>query len=505
MNLANESSNRFVTRTAIARLLLGCVLCVGGSLVWMAVVKTASMLLANSLNSPKIAASLVHRIQLRHHAEPLIHIENPGYPRVDQYTTLAGQPVSLNVREKTRLNSGPFYVSQSGQPDYYHHGELRSWRVEDAPVPMPWTYRHSIFRVPQQIGRFGESWYFVWPDRPGGSGFFVGYNDFTKGRIGYLGLSGKSETRPAESDQFPAWDADPRGVALLNGSGYGMPFSSQSWYGSELQINDVPQETGTLLLSPRRDAIHLVNLTRGAVSGRTDLPDRLSGFTTRTVIRDEWPPRSERQLVLIWPDRLEFTTTALESLQTIRLPDELRNRPLTMAEQDGSQWVAAAEEPYRRGMISRKYELLWFTTAGEVTRREHLTLPFDYNFWDETDFHQLLSFMPVSLSRIVLREWYGHFWRFQDGSTRQPGEPPSLAVLQRGLRIYVGRYPWIVWPCLASGLPFAIACCWRLRKNGSWLDRLSWPPLVYLFGLVGWVAFVTHRSKRFCDAHRPRK
>ena len=492
--MANDPSKRFVTRTAIARLLLGCVLCVGGSLVWQAVVKLASRWLANRMNAPKLAKRSVHTVQLRHHAEPLIRIENSGDGPVHRYTTLAGQPVSLNLREKARLDSDSFYCSPSAQPVYFHHLEFHSWRIEDAPVPMPWTNRLSLFRVPQQIGRFAESWYFVWPDRPSGSGYFVGYNDFTKGRIGYLGLSGTSETRPAESDQFPAWDADPRSAALLTASGYGMPFSNQSsWH--ELQINDVPQETGTLFLSPQRDAIHLVNLTRGTVSGRTGLPDRLSGVSTRTVIRDELPPRAERQLVLVWPDRLEFTTTSLESLQTVKLPDELRNRQmLTLAEQAEGQWVAVATaEAYRRGLTSLKHDLVWFTTAGDVTRREQLTLPVDYDFWDETDFHCALSFLPASLNRVVIQAWYGDIWDGADGLIRRPGEPPSLAVLQRGLRIYVGRSPWIVWPCLASGLPFAIACCWRLRKNGSWLERLTWPALVYLFGLVGWVAFVTRR------------
>lgn len=83
----------------------------------------------------------------------------------------------------------------------------------------------------------------------------------------------------------------------------------------------------------------------------------------------------------------------------------------------------------------------------------------------------------------------------QDGKVlRQPDEPLTWSLQLRALQITIRRLGWIFWMGLLSGIPFAALCVWRQRTLPvSNFDRVAWPLLLCVFGIVGWVAFLTHR------------
>ncbi|MBC7816442.1 MAG: hypothetical protein IAG10_06075, partial [Planctomycetaceae bacterium] len=81
----------------------------------------------------------------------------------------------------------------------------------------------------------------------------------------------------------------------------------------------------------------------------------------------------------------------------------------------------------------------------------------------------------------------------------KPGERLTLSSAFRAMDRYIRGGVGVGWTalvlCLLSGIPFAVLC-WRKQRlfGASRSECFAWMLLVYSFGLVGWIAFVTHRE-----------
>ncbi len=495
---------------AIVRWLLGCVLCFGGAMVWSLVAMWSAKWLERTLNAMPTNAEY-HSILLRDHAEPIVHMqrvvnERQAITHHVGFTTLDGQPVSLEPGAEHLITSKNVSAYLFNFPQYFSSSGESTRLIIDSFGPWPWSQRTSYFGVTGQQGQHALSWFFLWPDHPGGTGYWVGYDIVTKRRVGYLGKSGLTASIPPIADQFPAWDAESHHAARIMGGDPNYYYSSHMFPPSGtsiLSLNDVGSEVGVLFVTPRRDTIYVLNLTRGSVAAvRSDIPEgQLLGITARDFGHQSHPSVEHlaTELILIWSDRLEFTTPTLQSLRTVMLPEELRNQSLTFAEQDGDTFVTSNfvfAYGRLREMKSVAYPLIWFDKSGTVTRRKEMTLPWNLGYeWDVEQFQTPLSLMPISLWRYAEIARSGRIPDDDDRYFRKPDEPMTWTIWWQCLRQIAHRLPWSIGLCAFSGVPFAIACWWRQRRvAASRFERLAWPALVYLFGLVGWIAFVCHRE-----------
>ena len=490
-------------RTGVARWLLGLVLSVGGAMVWWWVVQLSVMWVVQQINKGHGEAEW-QQIAFQPSGEPFVHFyrgRGPGEPIVeepDEYRTLDGEPVTLTANE---LQVAHERVMSLGKLTtglrFGVSGTSRQW--SEAPIPLPWSLRCVLVSDAWRpgMGTARGRWFLVWPDRPAGSAYFVEYDVRTATCLGYLGRNGRSPTVPPIEDQFLAWDANGRDAALvINGSNnFSHPFPPIANLISMLDPDD-ESAAGLLWLTPDRKQLYAVNLTRHTVSLLRTMPDEL----LRDVITESKRYDALRRVrtVLRWPNRLEFLASELRDNQIVMLPHELHDLDFRLSELQAGGYVAVYQsQPWRRGARSLDFDLLWFNEQGVVSQRRTFSQPLgDWShYWEPEHFLSPVSMMPLVLLRLNDQVWRDTVHDENSKPIRRPDEPLTWDTWWKSLRVIVSFNPWRYMLCLFSGVPFAIACWWRLRRFGtSRFERLSWPVLVYVFGLVGWIAFKTHRD-----------
>ncbi len=374
--------------------------------------------------------------------------------------------------------------------------------LADAPTPLPWLLRLEDCAIHRR-DRYPEHWYFLWPDRTGDSAFLPSYDSRTKSLRGYLGPAGFQTEKPSNEQGFPAWDRNTGKIGQL--------LSDPPIYGPLHHANALialsderDADLGMLYLTPARDAFYLINLTQKKVElVRAIQGDSLRGYSAKSLDRfvADDPGMAYAQnvlrprVILRWPDHLEFVTPYLKTLWTVTLPEELRDRSFQLSELKAGGFVAEF-------FSLKEYQFVWFNEDGIVTKRRTLPQPdrpsslaWRWAIWHECDDLRPTALMPLNLSVL----WFNSFAGYVMGDDGQwigdSDEPTIWSIRQAALATVIRRYPWSFGVCLLSGVPFAIACWRRQRRCGaSRFERLAWTGLVYLFGLVGWIAFVAHRA-----------
>jgi hypothetical protein len=521
--VASLSKHASSARTAIARWCLGLVLASGGAVVWLMIVGAALAFVANQVWSHTVRES--RSIVFLESGEPVVRHSRITSGRILSHEdrTVDGQPLEISAEELNRAWHQFWRIEPfAAEPIYSVDGGIGGWqrRLVDVPTPLPWSARLVECSI---AGRQDAHWYAIWPDRPEGFATFECYDEKTKSRRGTLGRAGFQTTKIAAEEGFLAWDRESGRVAKLisDPPRNGLPqFGSNQFLLSEDRHPDV----GMLWLTPQRDELYLINQTQRSVTlVRTFRDEPLSGVAAKPM---DWQlmRRSglsfnqvmlQPRLLLIWQDRLEFVTPTMQPLARVTLPEELRGRPFQLSVLAAGGYVAEVTKTEKRGIVQTEFkhnqyerELLWFDEHGTISRRVTIELPqVPWNGWfDWLATYPLQSCSPIALMPLSATS----LWRtsdmaaFFDASQQSLGDtdvaawPPEPTTLSRRLHfigIVVRKSPWSFALCLASGLPFAIACWRRLRRSGAspW-ECLAWFGLVYLFGLVGWLAFVTHRN-----------
>lgn len=507
------TTNRRSMNTVIARWLLGLVLAVGGANVWMVAVHIASHWLAKRVETHLVWDS--RDVVFRESGEPVLQLNrNVGYSFFPgEYRTLDDEPVTLSEAEQRRAWDPMWRMALFPEVPRLWLNNARFGgprRLVDVATPLPWSVRvweHSIHR----LNRPPEFWFLTWPDRPGGTTYLTNYDSTTNAVRGHLSLAGFTAEKPSDEQALPAWDRNQRDVGRLisDSPNYVLPQTRNT---SFLLTEGREPDVGLLYLTPARDAIYVINQTRRTVElARTFRDEPLRGVSampqSRTEVRD--PVHGFHQvmlsarLALRRSDRLEFVGPDFQTTSTVTLPEDLRDRSFDLSVLKSGGYVARYYTPrWMQDFPSNENQLLWFTDDGTVTQRR--TVPgheFDRSWatrWflcREYEVVNPLALMPWHLSALWTNSEAGTVTGDDLRLIGTTDEPTTWSIRQRAITTLIRRFPWSTGICLLSGMPFAIACWRRLRRVGaSWFERLAWPALVYLFGLVGWIAFIAHRE-----------
>ncbi len=489
--------------TSLQRWLLGLVLCCGGAIVWAVMLSWSAEWATWWFNREHLFES--RTVALRTNGEPYVitsRYSRDGLVRTDEYKTVDGQTIVL---EQDELNQKPktwqatlFSTIFASWPVW--SGQQHQWI--DAPEPLPWLQSLLHFVEGHQYTG-GRQWYFRWPRHAGGTGYFEGYDLKTKHRIGFIGLNGFSETVPAAVDQFPAWDSSKTATAVLVSQGNGGHFPPNSMTIVMNEPGESP-EHGLWFITPKRDRLFVINLTRRSVVAKRVLTEKLLGIS----VQQESSGNSQLEThALLWTDRLEIVSPTLETQREIHFPTERHGKVTTFSELPSGEFEASHIDPSSQpGVIPADQHFVRFNDKGEVTLRRTVTVPLakPSEYWSADQNLAPLSLMPIGLAGWLAPYWSGNFYEQGDQGLkpfRHPDEPLTwslrLKILRWFIRMHSGSVPF--WLTLLSGLPFAALCVWRQRAlPATRIDRIAWPLLLSVFGIVGWVAFRTHRRWPSC-------
>ena len=339
-------------------------------------------------------------IFLRANGEPIVTVQR--YSRDSrngsvEHQTVDGKPIVLEPEEVATTSKS---WQWSSFPTNYMNAsraihEYRLWI--DAPEPFPWSLSLLQFVDGDQYSGNGRQWYFRWPRRAGGSGFFEGFDLKTKRRVGFIGMSGFSETERSVADQFPAWDVNKSKTAAFI-TAYNSGQFPPSPVGITLSEPGQSLEHGLWFVTPQRDRLFVINLTQRSVVTTQTLTGKLLGTSIQQNVTGG---SREVVLALLWEDRLEILSPTLQTLREIPFPVEMRGKigtfsELATGEFEASHWSTSPKP----GVIPADQNFVRFNGRGEVTLRKTVTVPLTTasGIWFAEQFLTPLSLMPISVA-----------------------------------------------------------------------------------------------------------
>ncbi len=252
---------RGIARPMVAALIVA----IGTAIVW----GTMVMWVAGIVESwTRTGNTVYEQVGVKRGGIPVIQ----SYSVVDyghlSYRTLEGQPIE--VGQDGTLNSA--YLSKEIQPPRFFS------------TPLGWgqTLSASDFARPR------GSWYLVRDNQPNGLAYFVGYDDFSKMPIGYLGRAGFRRGLPPVEEWFD--------VGLSNGYWMGAASTQHLQYNGPADYYDQGTERnnlpGWLVFVIDGDRLREINLRERTVREVFTAPDLVSvGVLTESTS----PPSAEPQ------------------------------------------------------------------------------------------------------------------------------------------------------------------------------------------------------------------
>lgn len=499
----NESSPNSLS-ISLQHWLLGLVLCCGGALVWVLLLSYAGEFLTWYFNRGN--AFETRSVSLRENGEPMVAITRFRYGGREnsvEHQTVDGKPLVLEPHElnqqrnhwQSSLFTNGFYY---GHPFQYPN---HLWI--DAREPLPWRSRLLTFIEGNWQGVGSRQWFFRWPDRAGGSGFFEGFDFKTRHRIGYIGMDGFSETEPPVAEQFPAWDRNKSDAAAFVTAG-GINSFPPVVTAIVLSEPGERMEYGLWFVTPKRDRLFVINLTRRSIVATRVLTGKLLGTGNQEQTRgDSQPylsvPHRNPKLALLWEDHFEVVSPTLQTVREIYFPKELHGKVYSLAELPSGEFEDSyTDRSLDPRVIPVEEHFIRFNDRGETTLRKTVAIPRtpSSGYWSADPYLPPLSLMPITVAKWLVEDYSMSSLQGGGQPFRRPGEPLTWSIRLQALRVFIGLIGWPFWLTLLSGLPFAALCAWRQRTLPvSNFDRLAWPLLLSVFGIVGWVAFRTHRTK----------
>lgn len=324
----------------------------------------------------------------------------------------------------------------------------------------------------------GVIWHFITDGLRHGSGYFVGYEERTDVRTGFLGTAGfRAEPLPAE-EHFP-FSGNDRGIRFRL---YGL--QSHLWQPFSRNSVSPPRDAAAMpwqvFVQADDDRIYQVDLgertVRVAFEGRHV---QSSGLVVRSAPASE---AGRRDLFVRTDDSIVMLNGRDGLRRWFGIPEELRAKDFTFGETTAGEGLACWTDGYERGADVLTYHVAWFDGGGGVTRREDVSLHVaarpDFERW----------FLGASLPVPLLDDLYVALVHPLHIPLYEP--PPSYAAaLQSELVEY--------WPALVIAhvlaAVLAMSCCRRqVRYGASQSERIAWPLFVLLLGLPAWIGY------RFC-------
>jgi hypothetical protein len=400
---------------------------------------------------------LYETIQLTKDGEPLIQVYAYGR-QVPTYRRLDGTLVPAAEAQRTTIGAASISPTATGRP--------RSWRE-----------RLEAFKDDQIPGTY---WYAVEPPEAPGTMFFVGYDELTRGNIGYVGRDGFSATLPAPGQSFPVRLSSMRpfhGVIESVQYNYYSSAAEPTWQGSTAQYANAPPDA-LWVMSP--NAVFEVRLTSRTVRQIFRSQEELLRLASSTFHRDEklhiqLLVRTGTELLIINP-----ATGESESLP-IGAPPPQAYQSMAQLE-DGRRVVHTQRLPTVYGSQRLQHEFTWYAADGSIEKQAEVAT----KQYSDPPLAVLAAGLsaggpaPIGpVAAIAAAPWV----------LRMEGNPDSFGGrLNLAFRIFGA---WLV-----IALAIGVACAWACRRrevdvfgNASWL----WPILVGALGWFGWMAYICIR------------
>jgi hypothetical protein len=321
----------------------------------------------------------------------------------------------------------------------------------------------------------GLVWHFVTDGQRHGSAYFVGYDERTKLRIGFLGTAGfRADALPAE-ERFP-FRGDDRGIIFRL---YGLqmvpyrPFAANP----QAQRRDDVEMPWQMFVQGDDDRVYQVDL--GSRTVRIAFEGEHIQSTALLVRSAPASAVGRRDILVRTDDSIVVINGRDGSQRRFTIPTQLRNTSFIFGETTAGEGLACWTLPYEPGADILTYRVAWFDAAGHVIRR------------DEADVHvaadtpgQIWS-LGIILPVPLLEDVYVTVIRPYRLPLYEP--PPSyLGAVRRELADH--------WPSLLSThLISAVLAvlCWRrqVKYRTDRAERIVWPLFVFLFGLPGWIGY----------------
>ena len=338
-------------RATFRAMLLAFVLGTGALLIWFVGAMWITTMVEQRLSQLQPYVSLTITKQ----GEPLLSwIEYDPPSNIQHYRTLDG-------REPTGFD-GASFARSAGLP-----------RAPEKPELLSWNQRLAAFASGTSDRR--EAWYLVHDGAEvGGHAYFVGYDDRTRSRIGYLSRGGFRMELPPAEEQYVV----DRPLGYYTG-GYATAHSSRMSLNSSVTRVNAENETLAYLID--ETGLFVVNLDKRSVANvplpgqplsvaHVSVPVRVkseaqAGQEERTIEVNE-----DRVLVLL-KERIEMLDRQNRTLLSVPLPESARDRAIEYYLCEGNRVALVAT----KDLLRRNPELYWFDAEGKLERHQQVELP----------------------------------------------------------------------------------------------------------------------------------
>jgi len=348
---------------------------------------------------------------------------------------------------------------------------------------VPWSERLRSFSDGRSPATF---WYFLADGRPGGTGYFVGYDSQSNARVGYLGTAGFRPDMPPAAERFP-FDGVTSG-----------PDARLFCAFADHNPTEYPERRNVFRAPPGR-------APRGSLSpsdvyvladGGTMYHADLHGRTVEVALVE--PRLRSAAVVSGVPDMVHGTPQHLAARtddavlvldehgglrQRYPIPEDLRRQEFHFAETSTGEALMYWNSPDDSLREETEHRMFWVSPDGR-TRQATTTLAAAGGMRPLQTLGGVVVPAPLVLGGLV---GIGRPWEL--------GSKGLAPTYQAGLRQAVTDF----WPALVIAQVFAAGLallCYRrqVRFAASRAERILWPLFVLALGLPGWIGYRFSRS-----------
>jgi hypothetical protein len=389
-----------------------------------------------------------------------------------------GTPV---IKTGERDESGDIIVDLHHKPIPKNARFLPASRLDATNQISSWAWMNRVYQLNRIDKRFGR-WYLMYDGEPNGHAYFVGYDDETYGRIGYIGRNGFQTETPATDEQFTIGYADATALwTFLYASDYSIDVD---------RVFEHPQQPELLdrsFLFKTDDGLMKIDFENHTVKPYWKDATLIS---VASSIKEIKPPTGDTDsprvalagILLRMPDRVIELNYEGKEVARFILPEQFRSRSFDFALLPNKQAIIQT--------APKNNELFWIDPAGKIIRHENVDLVHEDAKWYVPLAYRaaekmMNAFLIPSPGGIVVtlacNPW--DFW-----AELRRNSPEYLPTLRQALVD--------VQSILAINGVLAVllaALCWhRQRKYGlSW--TWAWVAFVLVFGLPAYFGYWAHR------------
>jgi hypothetical protein len=347
----------------------------------------------------------------------------------------------------------------------------------------PWISEERIVSI--YANRKAAYWYFVSEGKAKDSGYFVGFDQKTNRCLGYIGLRGSSDTRPAPVDYFPVdrqrTQNNPgyRYVSRNNGLFLDCPYSDHDAFAD---IGYYPEWSQTRILLVSGDRLYKIDLEKRTVETFLKAPDMVAMNTAMVGSalpgRKDGDPLTFRLLIALrTADKIRAFDGQGKQIEEFAIPESLRSTPFCFYD------LGAEKAILRSAFGTDSEKLQWIDTAGKIVREETIpSLNQRVSSFGPAECWEAAGGCPVLLGQALL---YGIRPIDEDND----GEDYHYwSDLKKCLA--VGWLPILMVVFLSASLAYF---CFRRQRRFALPHTGLWVAFVFLCGVPGFLAYRFHR------------